>query len=81
MAIVKIRFCIEVDGELLIDHKIEQEKNNSFDKEREFAEEVINKLNTFYTGMNIHKLNWADLVEMRKQYQKHLKWQKEHNVS
>lgn len=44
MAIVKIRFCIEVDGELLIDHKIEQEKNNSFDKEREFAEEVINKL-------------------------------------
>ncbi|HGO5818642.1 TPA: hypothetical protein ACU207_002357 [Mannheimia haemolytica] len=52
MAIVKIRFSIEVDGELLIDHKIEQEKNNSFDKEREFAEEVINKLNTFYTGMN-----------------------------
>ncbi|TYA23492.1 hypothetical protein FXB91_04635 [Aggregatibacter actinomycetemcomitans] len=44
MATVKIRFSIEIDNELLINHQIEQEKNASFRKERELAEEVINKL-------------------------------------
>lgn len=78
MATVKIRFSIEIDNELLINHQIEQEKNASFRKERELAEEVINKLNTFYTEQNVLQQNWADLVVMREQYQKHLEQQKEH---
>ncbi|QEH45973.1 hypothetical protein [Aggregatibacter actinomycetemcomitans] len=77
MATVKIRFSIEIDNELLINHQIEQEKNASFRKERELAEEVINKLNTFYTGLNVHQQNWADLVVMKEQYQKHLAHQKD----
>lgn len=77
MATVKIRFSIEIDNELLINHQIEQEKNASFRKERELAEEVINKLNTFYTEQNVLQQNWADLVVMREQYQKHLEQQKE----
>ena len=79
MATVKIRFSIEIDNELLINLQIEQEKNASFRKERELAEEVINKLNTFYTGLNVHQQSWADLVVMKEQYQKHLVQQKDNS--
>nr|WP_314370777.1 hypothetical protein [uncultured Acinetobacter sp.] len=77
MATVKIRFSIEIDNELLINHQIEQEKNASFRKERELAEEIINKLNTLYTELNVHQQNWADLVVMEEKYQKHRVQQKD----
>lgn len=44
MSKVEITFKIEVDDNVLINHQIKQDYVTSFQKERDLAEEVINKL-------------------------------------
>ncbi|MGR3807806.1 hypothetical protein SAMN05660772_02053 [Pasteurella testudinis DSM 23072] len=80
MSKVKMSFSIEVDDNILIKHSIEQEQVTSFHKDREFAEEVINKLNTFYTGLNIYHQDWEDLKRSKKMYQEHLQQKQENEI-
>lgn len=79
MSKVKITFKIEVDDNVLINHQIKQDYVASFQKERDLAEEVINKLNTFYTSSYVYQQNWGDLAIMKKQYQEHLEWQEKNH--
>lgn len=70
MASVIIKFSIEIDGETAISHSVSQSGISCFNSEREFALEVINRMNCFYTEKNINNGNWKDFVRMREKMKK-----------
>ncbi|GAB1661534.1 hypothetical protein M3703_04165 [Mannheimia haemolytica] len=70
MPTVKISFNIEVDDELVISHAITQSGISCFDNEREFALEVINRMNCFYTERNINNKSWKDFARIREKMKK-----------
>ncbi|QPB42877.1 hypothetical protein [Rodentibacter haemolyticus] len=58
MANVKMTFMVEVDGEPVIRHQVEEEitkKGFYFSQERQLTKEIINKMNEF------HFERWVEL--------------------
>ncbi len=58
MANVKMTFMVEVDGEAVIRHQVEEEitkRGFYFSQERQLTKEIINKMNKF------HFERWVEL--------------------
>lgn len=58
MANVKMTFMVEVDGEAVIRHQVEEEitkRGSYFSQERQLTKEIINKMNKF------HFERWVEL--------------------
>ena len=47
MATVKMKFSVEIDGEIIVQHQIEEqaEKRSYFSQERKLTKDIINKMN------------------------------------
>ncbi|HDL1185263.1 TPA: hypothetical protein PWU47_002588 [Mannheimia haemolytica] len=60
MANVKMKFSVEIEGEVIIQHEIEEqaEKRSYFSQERKLAKEIINKMNEFYSDRWIDAKPW-----------------------
>lgn len=56
MALVKMKFNVEIDGKVIIQHEIEEqiEKRSYFSQERKLTKDIINKMNEFYSD------RWVD---------------------
>ena len=70
MSKIKMSFIIEVDGEVILEHSAEQDNCNHLDKEREFALEVINRLNCFYSEKRLYQKKWVDLIKIEEEDQR-----------
>lgn len=53
-----MKFSVEIDGEIIIQHQIESqaEKRSYFSQERKLTKDIINKMNEF------HSDRWIDLT-------------------
>ena len=62
MANVKMTFSVEIDGEIIIQHEIEEqvEKRSYFSQERKLTKDIINKMNEFYSDRWIDTKPWFD---------------------
>ncbi|MBN6077298.1 hypothetical protein HYE59_07075 [Aggregatibacter actinomycetemcomitans] len=62
MSHVKITFTVEVDGETIVQHQIEEEnmkKDFYFSQERELTKEIIDKMNKFHYARLIDAKPWS----------------------
>ena len=68
MALVKMKFSVEIDGKLIIQHEIEEqiEKHSYFSQERKLTKDIINKMNEFYSDRWIDSKPWADFEDKEK---------------
>ncbi|OOF50765.1 hypothetical protein BKK52_01045 [Rodentibacter trehalosifermentans] len=62
MANVKMTFMVEVDGETVIRHQVEEEitkKGFYFSQERQLTKEIINKMNEFHFERWVELQAWS----------------------
>ncbi|MDU8924291.1 hypothetical protein RYD26_05105 [Pasteurellaceae bacterium LIM206] len=66
---VKMTFTVEIDGEMIIHHQIEEqiEKRSYFLQERKLTKEIINKMNEFHSERWIDAKPWTDIKTNEKQ--------------
>lgn len=59
---VKMIFIVEINGETIIQHQIEEqiEKRSYFSQERKLTKEIIDKMNEFHSGRWIDTKPWTD---------------------
>ena len=69
MAHVKIKFSVEIDGKVIVQHEIEEqaEKRSYFSQERKLVKDIINKMNEFYSDRWIDSKPWTDFEDKEKQ--------------
>lgn len=69
MAHVKMKFSVEIDGEVIVQHEIEEqaEKRSSFSQERKLAKEIINKMNEFHSDRWVDAKPWIASDDKEKQ--------------
>ncbi|HDL1262041.1 TPA: hypothetical protein PWU92_002409 [Mannheimia haemolytica] len=69
MALVKMKFSVEIDGKVIIQHEIEEqiEKRSYFSQERKLTKDIINKINEFYSDRWVDSKPWTDFEDKEKQ--------------
>lgn len=69
MATVRMKFSVEIDGEIIVQHQIEEqaEKRSYFSQERKLTKDIINKMNEFYSERWIDTKPWTDFTANEKQ--------------
>ena len=66
---VKMKFSVEVNGEIIIQHQIEEqaEKRSYLSQERRLTKEIIDKMNEFHSGRWIDAKPWTDFKTNKNQ--------------
>ena len=69
MVNVKMKFSVEVDGKIIIQHQIEEqaEKRSYLSQERKLTKEIIDKMNEFHSGRWIDAKAWTDFKTNKNQ--------------
>ena len=69
MAHVKIKFSVEIDGKVIVQHEIEEqaEKRSYFSQERKLVKDIINKMNEFHSDRWIDAKPWISSDDKEKQ--------------
>lgn len=62
MATMIMKFIVEIDGKVIIQHQIEEqtEKRSYFLQERKLTKEIIDKMNEFHSERWIDSKSWTD---------------------
>ncbi|MDC2825880.1 hypothetical protein PHA51_07540 [Rodentibacter pneumotropicus] len=69
MVNVKMTFTVEIEGETIVQHQIEEQvkKCSYFSQERKLAKEIINKMNEFHSERWIDAKPWDNFKANEKQ--------------
>ncbi|MGX3020348.1 hypothetical protein [Ursidibacter sp. B-7004-1] len=70
MVNVKMTFSVEIDGETIIQHQINEQgkiTRSRFHEERKLAKEIIDKMNEFHSERWIDKKPWPVFDTYEKQ--------------
>ncbi|OOF72419.1 hypothetical protein [Rodentibacter caecimuris] len=64
MVNVKMTFTVEIEGETIVQHQIEEqaEKRSYFSQERKLTKEIVDKMNAFHAERWIEARPWDNFT-------------------